>query len=365
MSKPTKQKVSVPRKGVSRKKNGEGGKPSSSKGKQSKESISVKPIDIEDVIVAEFHISPYDENLFERARTQWQFGDWDSLAELGTEQNSVPRLQHHPDRAKLALLAAAGHMQCGSMDQARRYVRLAQDWGCAKQLVNRILIAGVHNSLGRAAAFAGQQSRAVQHLESAVSIGLPGSDVKLLTRVRIRERFNQLSLDEVCHIPNFGNDKALLANSTYSVDSIDKFLPLDEIHQAWQPGRWGSLAKLDNAELVGWSNRADLALYAACGYQQLDDGDGLKRCSRLAVEWGCPKDKVRKYLAAGIRNTLAIADTFAGQYQSAARNFTASLDVENSKPKAQVIEKRIRCQIKGLKGLDVELALEAIVKHLD
>ncbi|MDF1615678.1 class I SAM-dependent methyltransferase [Desulfurivibrio dismutans] len=135
---------------------------------------------------------PYDENLLERARTQWQFGDWQSLAELGTEQNSTPRLQHHPDRAKLALLAAAGHMQCGSMDQARRYVRLARDWGCDKKLVSRILIAGVHNSLGRAAAVAGKQAKALDHFERAVAIGTPGGDTRLLVQGRAGEQLHQL-----------------------------------------------------------------------------------------------------------------------------------------------------------------------------
>lgn len=45
---------------------------------------------------------PYDEKLLKRSRTQWKFGDWASLAALNRET-----LQHHPDRAKLALLAAA------------------------------------------------------------------------------------------------------------------------------------------------------------------------------------------------------------------------------------------------------------------
>lgn len=45
----------------------------------------------------------YDESLFEHARTQWQFGDWNSLAQLDPDT-----LQHHPDHAKLALPAAAG-----------------------------------------------------------------------------------------------------------------------------------------------------------------------------------------------------------------------------------------------------------------
>ena len=46
---------------------------------------------------------PYNEKLLEQARTQWQFCEWDSPAELQREQ-----FEHHPERGKLALLAAAG-----------------------------------------------------------------------------------------------------------------------------------------------------------------------------------------------------------------------------------------------------------------
>jgi hypothetical protein len=139
--------------------------------------------------IAEVETVPYDENLLERARTQWQFGDWASLAQLERDV-----LQHHPDRAKLALLAAAGHMQQGDDQAARHYTRLAQDWGCSKRLVSQILVAGVHNTLGRAAAAAGQQPRALRHFESAIAIGAPASAIKLLTRARSSEQLAQLGL---------------------------------------------------------------------------------------------------------------------------------------------------------------------------
>jgi len=132
---------------------------------------------------------PYDENLLERARTQWQFGDWQSLARLDRDT-----LQHHPDRAKLALLAAAGRLQTGQVAEARQFIRLAQDWGVGKKLISQILIAGVHNSLGRAAAIGNQQQRALQHFENAITIGMPGSDAKLLTQARINEQRSQLGL---------------------------------------------------------------------------------------------------------------------------------------------------------------------------
>lgn len=133
------------------------------------------------------HVFPYDENLLERSRTQWQFGDWESLAKLERDT-----LQHHPDRAKLALLAAAGHLQQGEIQAARQFTRLAQDWGISKKLLTRILAAGVHNSLGRAAAITGEQHRALQHFHSAIATGSPGSEARLLAQARISHQYQQL-----------------------------------------------------------------------------------------------------------------------------------------------------------------------------
>lgn len=151
---------------------------------EQREAQALETVDASDKCVV-----PYDENLLDRARTQWQFGDWQSLA--GIHQGS---LQHHPDRAKLALLAAAGRLQTGEDAEAKAYIRLAQNWGVSKKLISQILIAGVHNSIGRAAAIGNQQHRALQHFEKAIQIGTPGSDANLLTRARAGEQLNQLGL---------------------------------------------------------------------------------------------------------------------------------------------------------------------------
>lgn len=132
-------------------------------------------------------VVPFDENLLERSRTQWQFGDWENLAQLSRDT-----LQHHPDRAKLALLAAAGLLQKGENSAARQFVRLAQDWGCNKKLISQILVAGVYNSLGRVAAVGGQEQRALGHFESAVATGMPGGDVKLISTARASHQVQQL-----------------------------------------------------------------------------------------------------------------------------------------------------------------------------
>nr|WP_230375995.1 class I SAM-dependent methyltransferase [Pseudomonas fulva] len=137
----------------------------------------------------EARLVPYDENLLERSRTQWQLGDWQSLVELRHEA-----LQHHPDRSKLALLAAGAHQQLGNMTAARRFIHLAHDWGCCKKLISQVLIAGAHNTLGRASAITGRSQQALQHFQNAIKIAVLGEDVRLLVEARVREELSQLGL---------------------------------------------------------------------------------------------------------------------------------------------------------------------------
>lgn len=118
-------------------------------------------------------------SLLVQASTQWQTGDWHSLAKLQHDT-----LQHHPDRAHLALLAAAGRLQMGKDAEAKPFIRLAQEWGASKHHIGQMLIAGVHRSLGRAAEIGNQKQRAQRHLESAtVVMGQPISNATMALKV--------------------------------------------------------------------------------------------------------------------------------------------------------------------------------------
>jgi hypothetical protein len=131
---------------------------------------------------------PYDENLLERSRTQWQFGDWESLCALSRNE-----LQHHPDRSKLAILAAAGHQQIGEMSETKAWVRLASEWGCSQRLIRQILIAGAQNTIARAAALSGLDQKALLLFEAAVDSGSPNAD-RLVKQARVAHQFEQLGL---------------------------------------------------------------------------------------------------------------------------------------------------------------------------
>jgi hypothetical protein len=304
---------------------------------------------------------PYDENLLERARTQWQFGDWHSLASLDRDN-----LQHHPDRAKIVLLAAAGRLQIGQDAEARQYIRLAQDWGCGRQLISQILISGVHNSIGMAAAVGAQEQRAALHFESAIRVGAPGSDVKLLTQAR---GVHQLNHSNPPGVPILGNLSVFSAaekqwNLAQEENKKDKFNE-QTLNKAWIQGRWEFLAKLDNADLLHYSNRMLMALLATSGHQQIEDSEGVKRCSRLAQSWGATPQMLQSYLAAGIRNTMGISEVIRGDLKLAAKHFSATLTVgDGIQPDATDIEERVVFQIKKIKNIHPENVITEIKTYL-
>ena len=140
-----------------------------------------------------------DENLTREALAHWVFGDGHSVAQLNYET-----LEHRPDRAKLALLAAAGQLQIGNLVEAKNWIRLAQYWGVSKKLVRQILIAGAHNRLGRAAALNNQKDRALRHFESAIAIGELGTDSRLIA---------QAPFDEQSHQPGMPATPAVLSSA--------------------------------------------------------------------------------------------------------------------------------------------------------
>lgn len=131
----------------------------------------------------------YDAALLPRTRSQWQFGDWDSLTQLDRDT-----LQHHPDRAELALLAAAGRLQIDRFDEARCYLRLAEDWGVSKKLISHLLIAGVLNSIGRVYLAKSEEKAALNYFENAIEIVRPDVDRQLIGEARAVREAAQLGM---------------------------------------------------------------------------------------------------------------------------------------------------------------------------
>ncbi len=100
-----------------------------------------------------------------RAKGQWVLGEWSALVALDSAQ-----IARHPERDRLALLAACAHQQRGHSVEARELARKALEWGCDRRLVARLLISGLHNTLGRIAALKADDLMLERHFTDAMVV---------------------------------------------------------------------------------------------------------------------------------------------------------------------------------------------------
>ena len=105
-----------------------------------------------------------DELTLTRAKSSWLLGEWDALTTL-----DVQSVQAHPDRAALALLIASAHLQLGEQQKARKCIQIALDYGCPRKQAAQVLIAGVHNTLGRAAALRQDETHSTRHFTASIT----------------------------------------------------------------------------------------------------------------------------------------------------------------------------------------------------
>lgn len=123
-----------------------------------------------------------------RAKAQWLAGDWHSLADM-----PVRTIETHPQRDRLALLVACAHQQREQHDLAHEYTRKALSWGCEPRLVARLLISGLHNTLGGIRALTGDDAAMGTHFLQALSMA-GESDTGWATRTRALREMARVGL---------------------------------------------------------------------------------------------------------------------------------------------------------------------------
>lgn len=101
----------------------------------------------------------------------WNRGAWAPLAEIDRTA-----IETSPIRVKLALIIAIAHLQRNSNEDARDFVELAVKWGCSDVVASKVLVAGVHNTLGRAAALADADGGRIDHHFNR-SVQLEGNEI--------------------------------------------------------------------------------------------------------------------------------------------------------------------------------------------
>ncbi len=177
------------------------------------------------------------------AKANWYFGEWQALVEL-----DIQSLSNHPDVDKLAALKAAAYQQLNDIDKSKTYFKLAKDLGCDNYLISQLLIAGVHNALGKVAALKSADEKILSHFSAAVDVGGKTQDNKLAMRARsVKEMTNLGLLPQVASLIN--EEVSLL--STHKNYQVERGKQLSLLNK--------DIEQLNN-ELLGYKFNSNLLL---------------------------------------------------------------------------------------------------------
>ncbi|QLE96771.1 hypothetical protein [Neptunomonas phycophila] len=98
------------------------------------------------------------------AKKYWYFGEWQALIEMDIEA-----FDSKCEVAELYAMKASAYQQLDDLVESKKYYILASELGCSNELISKLLIAGIHNSLGKISALV-QDSEKVEYHFAAVSI---------------------------------------------------------------------------------------------------------------------------------------------------------------------------------------------------
>jgi len=231
----------------------------------------------------------------------WQRGEWEALRAW-----DLPELELHPQRGWALALIAMAYQEIGPWECAREKLQQAENWGVPSTWITKLVM-------------------------DDKTVDLTHTDTKKTSILGYRSSHHLLN---------------------------------QELQDLWVLGEWNSLSKLDNTDLLQQKNPAEAALYAACGYQQLDDLEGLQRCVDFALKEGLPKEKIKLFLRSGLLNSLAIANVLSNQFEAAANDFTKSIVSVDAQSDRQSIEKRIENELIRLFSDDWEEKYQFVMQHL-
>lgn len=136
-------------------------------------------------------------SLFIESMVRWHIGDWEYLAEIGTED-----IVQHPKKCQMAMFKAAALFQQGAVDIASIWAKQAMGWGGDAKMLARIMLSGTHNSLGRCALLTGKAPQAQTHIKEAMRIGCMELDEVLLYPARLMQQKKQISANSKLGLPH-------------------------------------------------------------------------------------------------------------------------------------------------------------------
>ena len=100
---------------------------------------------------------------------------------------------------------------------------------------------------------------------------------------------------------------------------------LDHAKICWQFGDWDSILKITRQQIETHSERARLALLVASAAAQSGQQEQARQFAGLALEWGCSRKLVARFLLSGAMNSLGRVRILSGRHLEAQQSFEQAL----------------------------------------
>ena len=152
----------------------------------------------------------------------WLQGDWSAMVGLDLDE-----IKKSPDAAAIFLWVAAAFFQLGQFKLARNLIDNCLAMDCDPDLVQRVLIAGVHNNLATANALIDNTASVVPHYQQSVEFGLADD---LAANVALQRMINQCTAIQSSNSIQWSESmQLLLTKAQWDVSDHSS------LHEEWSP----------------------------------------------------------------------------------------------------------------------------------
>ncbi|MDG3088655.1 hypothetical protein P7F88_22360 [Vibrio hannami] len=98
-------------------------------------------------------------------KVNWYKANWNSLIKIDVSDHAL-----NPDIAQIAALVAYAYQQIGDTKNCKDTIELAIQYGCDRNLLNRLLISSLHNSIAKLYAISGEDEASLEHFKKSIEM---------------------------------------------------------------------------------------------------------------------------------------------------------------------------------------------------
>lgn len=133
----------------------------------------------------------HKQSVLSEIKEDWFIGDWEKIANI-----NLAEITNSAELAELSLLKASAYQQLDRPVECKEYLVKARELGCDSDFINQILLAGLHNLLGKMHGILNKDEQSFYHFKHSIDVqwGSKRHVHDILTHTRSVRELSRLGL---------------------------------------------------------------------------------------------------------------------------------------------------------------------------